>query len=154
MLGWRPSRPLVATTLITFLWAAPSAGLVVRAPMWSVCAAALAAGVSSGVFNSLWTTRIQRHVPADSLSRVMSYVTIGAYSAGPVGLALAGQWAESTSVGLVPAIGAGWQVMANSVVLMVPAVRNPHAPDAEPDESATANPVEFGEPTTSDIPAT
>ncbi|WP_030671163.1 MFS transporter [Streptomyces sp. NRRL B-1347] len=154
LLGRRPSRPLVVTTLITFLWAAPSAALAVRAPLWTVCAAALAAGVSSAVFNSLWMTTIQQHVPADSLSRVMSYVTFGAYSVGPVGLALAGPLAEQTSIGLILAIGVGWQVLANSVVLMLPAVRNLHAPNADQNESAAENSAESAESSTSDVPAT
>ncbi|MFE0186506.1 MFS transporter [Streptomyces sp. NPDC058989] len=150
LLGRRPSRPLVVTTLITFLWAAPSAALAIRAPLWAVCAAALAAGISSAVFNSLWMTTIQQHVPANSLSRVMSYVTFGAYSVGPIGLALAGPLAESTSVSLVLAVGVGWQILANSVVLMLPAVQNLHAPDSDPDTSVTANPIESAEPPTSD----
>ncbi|QCX80851.1 enterobactin exporter EntS [Streptomyces sp. YIM 121038] len=154
LLGRRPSRPLVVTTLITFLWAAPSAALAVRAPLWTVCAAALAAGVSSAVFNSLWMTTIQQHVPADSLSRVMSYVTFGAYSVGPVGLALAGPLAEQTSIGLILAIGVGWQILANSVVLMLPAVRNLHAPNADRNESAAENSAESAESSTSDVPAT
>ncbi|MCI3928711.1 MFS transporter [Streptomyces sp. AN091965] len=154
LLGRRPSRPLVVTTLITFLWAAPSAALAVRAPLWTVCAAALVAGVSSAVFNSLWMTTIQQHVPADSLSRVMSYVTFGAYSVGPVGLALAGPLAEQTSIGLVLAIGVGWQLLANSVVLMLPAVRNLHAPNADQNESAAENSAESAESSTSDVPAT
>ncbi|MGG7570619.1 MFS transporter [Streptomyces sirii] len=147
LLGRRPSRPLVVTTLITFLWAAPSAALAVRAPLWTVCAAALAAGVSSAVFNSIWMTTIQQHVPADSLSRVMSYVTFSSYSIGPIGLALAGPLAESTSIGLVLAIGVGWQVLANSVVLIFPAVRNLHA------AGITANPAESSEPNKSDTAA-
>lgn len=154
LLGRRPSRPLVVTTLITFLWAAPSAALAVRAPLWTVCAAALAAGVSSAVFNSLWMTTIQQHVPADSLSRVMSYVTFGAYSVGPIGLALAGPLAEFTSIGLVLAVGVGWQILANSVVLMLPAVRNLHAPIFGPEESSTANPTESADPTTFDTTTT
>ncbi|MFI8933814.1 MFS transporter [Streptomyces sp. NPDC053474] len=153
LLGRRPSRPLVVTTLITFLWAAPSAALAVRAPLWTVCAAALAAGVSSAVFNSLWMTTIQQHVPADSLSRVMSYVAFGAYSVGPVGLALAGPLAEQTSSGLILAIGVGWQVLANSVVLMLPAVRNLRAPNADQNESAAENSAESAESSTSHVPA-
>ncbi|MBZ4321268.1 MFS transporter [Streptomyces huiliensis] len=142
LLGRRPSRPLVVTTLITFLWAAPSAALAARAPLWTVCAAALLAGVSSAVFNSLWMTTIQQHVPADSLSRVMSYVTFGAYSVGPIGLALAGPLAESSGIGVVLAVGVGWQVLANTAVLTLPAVRNLRAPDPDPDAGIAANPTE------------
>ncbi|MFJ9774321.1 MFS transporter [Kitasatospora sp. NPDC101157] len=149
LLGRRPSRPLVVTTLVTFLWAAPSAALAVRAPLWAVCAAALAAGVSSAVFNSLWMTTIQQHVPADSLSRVMSYVTLGAYSIGPVGLALAGPLAEATSIGLVLAVGVGWQIAANFLVLMSPAVRNLRAPNSGPAEGIATDPAHSAGSTTS-----
>ncbi|MFI6768955.1 hypothetical protein [Streptomyces sp. NPDC050355] len=83
----------------------------------------------------------------DSLSRVMSYVTFSSYSIGPIGLALAGPLAESTSIGRVLAIGVGWQVLANSVVLIFPAVRNLHA------AGITANLAESSEPKKSDMAA-
>jgi MFS family permease len=123
LIGRRPSRPLVVTTVVTFLWAAPSAALAVRAPLWLVCLAVVLAGIANSVFNGLWMTVIHQHIPVDSMSRVMSFVTFGAYSIAPLGLALAGPLAESTSITTVLAVGVGWQVVANSIVLMLPAVR-------------------------------
>lgn len=128
LLGRRPARPLVVTTLITFLWAAPSAAIALRAPLEVVCAGALLAGVSSAVFNSLWMSVIQLHIPAEGLSRVMSYVTFGAYSVGPIGLALAGPLAERTSIEAVLMVGVGWQLLANAVLLVLPAVRGLRSP--------------------------
>jgi MFS family permease len=128
LLGRRPERPLVVATLITILWAAPSAALALRAPLVVVCGAALPAGVSSAVFNTLWLSVVQLHIPAESLSRVMSYVAFGAYSVGPVGLALAGPLAERTSVETVLAVGAVWQLVASSVVPALPAVRGLRPP--------------------------
>jgi MFS family permease len=128
VLGRRPDRPLVVTTLVTVAWAAPSAALALRAPLVVVCGAALLAGASSAVFNSLWMSVVQLHIPAESLSRVMSYVAFGAYSVGPLGLALAGPLAERTSIEAVLAVGAVWQLLANLVMLSLPAIRRLRAP--------------------------
>ncbi|MFG1955549.1 MFS transporter [Micromonospora sp. NPDC048830] len=129
----RPRRPLVLTTLVTFAWAAPSAALALRAPLALVCLGALAAGISSSVFGTVWMTTVQLHVPAEALSRVMSYIAFGAFSIGPVGLALAGPLSDATSISTVLAVGVGWQVVANSVVLALPAIRGLRAePDGKP----------------------
>jgi hypothetical protein len=96
-LAWRPDRPLVAATAVGFGWAAPSAALTVGAPLAVVGVAAAVAGAVSTVFGILWTTTIQRRVPAQALSRVSSYVFFGACSVGPIGLALAGPVADATS---------------------------------------------------------
>ncbi|MGP3991756.1 MFS transporter [Streptomyces sp. 3N207] len=123
LLGRRPTRPLLVTTLVTVLWAAPSAALAGQAPLLVVCAGALAAGVANSVFNALWMTTIQQHVPHEALSRVMSYVSFGAYSIGPIGLALAGPLAERTSISAVLSFGVCWQVAANAFILCLPSVR-------------------------------
>ncbi|MER7411311.1 MULTISPECIES: MFS transporter [Streptomyces] len=123
LLGRRPNRPLLITTLVTVLWAAPSAALAAQAPLVVVCAGALSAGVANSVFNALWMTTIQQHVPQDALSRVMSYVSFGAYSIGPLGLALAGPVAEHTSISAVLAVGVCWQLAANAFILCLPSVR-------------------------------
>ncbi|MFI7241458.1 MFS transporter [Streptomyces qinglanensis] len=123
LLGRRPSRPLLVTTLVTVLWAAPSAALAAGAPLGVVCTGALCAGVANSVFNALWMTTIQQYVPREALSRVMSYVSFGAYSIGPLGLALAGPLAERTSISTVLAVGVCWQVAANAFVLSLPSVR-------------------------------
>ncbi len=79
--------------------------------------------MANSVFNALWMTTIQQYVPREALSRVMSYVSFGAYSIGPLGLALAGPLAERTSISTVLAVGVCWQVAANAFVLCLPSVR-------------------------------
>ena len=123
LLGRRPQRPLVVATIVTFAWAAPSAALALQAPLFVVCLAAIPAGIANSVFNGLWMTTIQQHIPAEAISRVMSSVSFGAYSVGPLGLALAGPIAEATSISAVLAAGVLWQLLASSVILTVPAVR-------------------------------
>ena len=122
-LVWRPRRPLVAATAVGLLWAAPSAALAATAPLLVVGAAAFAAGAVSEIHGTLWTTTIQQRIPAEAMSRVNSLVIVGAFSVGPIGLALAGPLAEATSVATVLAVGVGWHLLANAVLLTTSAIR-------------------------------
>ena len=127
VLAWRPSRPLLAATAATLLWAAPSAALAAQAPLAVVCGAALVAGMVSSVFGTLWMTTIHNHVPAEAMSRVNSYVVFGAFSVGPIGLALAGPAAAATSIPAVLAVGVAWQLLSGLVLLTLPAIRDVRA---------------------------
>ncbi|MFI9384661.1 MFS transporter [Kutzneria sp. NPDC052558] len=131
LLGRRPSRPLSVATAVSFAWAAPSACLVAGLPLPVVVAGAVCAGCASATFNTMWSTTIQRQVPAEALSRVNSYVAFGAYALGPIGLALAGVVAGATSIGAVLAVGVGWQVVASAVVLALPSVRGVRSEDRQ-----------------------
>lgn len=132
ILGRRPHRPLIVTTVVTFLWVAPSAAFALHAPLPVLCCAALLGGIASAVFNGLWMTTVQQRVPPEALSRVMAYIAFGAYSVGPVGMALAGPISEAAGIGTVLAIGVGWQLVANSVILTLPAIRTAQLLTARP----------------------
>ncbi|UWZ36444.1 MFS transporter [Dactylosporangium roseum] len=123
MLGRRPSRPLVLATAVTIAWAAPSAALALRAQLAAVVVAAFLAGFGSTTFSAVFSTAVQQRVPADALSRIRSYVALGAFSLGPLGLAASGPVAEATSIETVLAIGVGWQVLANGALLAMPVIR-------------------------------
>jgi MFS family permease len=123
-LVWRPRRPLVAATAVGLLWAAPSAALAATAPLIVVGAAAFTGGLVSSIHGTLWTTTVQQRIPAEAMSRVNSLVVVGAFSVGPIGLALAGPVAEATSVATVLAVGVGWHLLANAVLLSTSAIRN------------------------------
>lgn len=124
LLGRRPQRPLAVSTIVAFAWAAPSAALAARAPFPVVCGGAVAAGIASSVFNTLMNTSIQERVPPDAISRVMSYVALGSYAAGPIGLALAGPIATVSSISAVLSVGVAWQIVANLTILTLPAIRD------------------------------
>ncbi len=87
---WRPRRPILVATLLTFTAAAPQLLLGVSAPLWVVAAAALVMGIGFELFGVLWMTTMQHEVPAESLSRVASYDALGSLMLGPAGLLLAG----------------------------------------------------------------
>jgi hypothetical protein len=86
----------------------------------------------------LWTTTLQRHVRGDALARVNSYITLGAYGLGPIGLAAAGPIAAA--VGTIPVLiaGAAWQAVTAGIMISLPAVR------ALVPTPSTMRAVEFG----------
>ncbi len=135
LLGRRPHRPLVMATAVSFAWAAPSACLLASLPLAVVVTGALCAGCASATFNTLWSTTMQQQIPATALSRVNSYVGLGAYALGPIGLAVAGVAASATSISAVLAVGVAWQLLASAVVLTLPSVRavRSSTPSPEPE---------------------
>ncbi|MFJ9775283.1 MFS transporter [Kitasatospora sp. NPDC101157] len=124
MLGRRPQRPLAVATVAAFGWALPSAALATAAPLVGVAAAALVAGVGSAVCGTLYGATMQHWVPPELLGRVTSFGSLGAFVAGPLGLAAAGPLSDRFGAGGVLLAGAVWQVVAGAVVLALPAVRD------------------------------
>jgi hypothetical protein len=50
------------------------------------------------VFNALWETTLQQHVPAEALSRVSAYDYLGSGIANPLGLAIFGPIAATIGI--------------------------------------------------------
>jgi hypothetical protein len=87
---WRPQRPILVGTLLTFAAAVPQLLLGLSSPLWLVVVSAFFMGIGFDLFGVLWMTTMQQEVPAESLSRVASYDALGSLMLGPVGLLLAG----------------------------------------------------------------
>jgi hypothetical protein len=87
--------------------ALPVALLAMRAPVWTLLAALTAMGVEWGLYDPFWLTCMQREVPAEMISRVSSYDTLGSLAFYPAGLALAGPLADSFGIGTVLWVSAG-----------------------------------------------
>lgn len=87
---WRPRRPILVATLLTFTAAAPQFLLGFSAPLWVIVVSAFFMGIGFDLFGVLWMTTMQREVPPESLSRVASYDALGSLMLGPIGLLLAG----------------------------------------------------------------
>jgi len=122
-MAWRPERPILVATLLTFAAAAPQLLLGVSAPLWVVVVSAFLTGIAFDLFGVLWMTTMQQEVPAESLSRVASYDALGSLMLGPVGLLLAGP--AATLFGVHNAlIGTGVVSIATTVfALCFPDVR-------------------------------
>jgi MFS family permease len=81
----------------------------------------VAAGLGGGgliVFDSLWETSVQRHIPEDRLSRASSYDYFGSLVAYPVGLALAGSLAATVGLErLLWGVGGGIALVCGLLML-------------------------------------
>lgn len=120
---WSPQRPLVAAFGVVVFAAPQLALLASSAPLVLVAAAAALGGAQSSVWSSLWTTTMQRDVPADVLARVASYSQVGSLVAAPVGFAVVGFATEGLGLSTVLWFGAAWIVVSTAVVVTLPAVR-------------------------------
>lgn len=122
MLRWRPSRPLLAATLSTLLWAWPLLALAHRGPLWLIASGTFLSGIGLAVFGTLWTTTMQHEVPSDVLSRVSAYDWFGSLVFLPIGLAIIGPVSESLGT-TTTIVGATVLFLAlNVAALAVPSI--------------------------------
>ncbi len=86
----RPARPLLLAMGVSPVFALPVVALAVPMPLGVVVVLAFASGVSVDVFEVLWQTALQQHIPRESLSRVSAYDWLGSTAFVPLGLAVTG----------------------------------------------------------------
>jgi MFS family permease len=110
----RPSRPLLVATLATFGFFPPFFVLAAHGPVWLVALSMLVNGISADVFEVLWMTALQEHIPDEKLSRVTSYDALGSFVLGPLGLLAVGPVAAAAGIGMTLA-AAGCLVTAGNV---------------------------------------
>ena len=84
---------------------------------------ALLAGGANMIFNALWETSLQRHVPAASLSRVSAYDWFGSLAFQPIGLMLAGPAAAALGTSTTLWIAAGGSLAMAALAVATPSVR-------------------------------
>jgi hypothetical protein len=118
----RPRRPLRTALLAELVVALPVLALSVPAPVPVVVALAFVSGVGVDVFEVLWQTALQQHVPGESLSRVSAYDWFGSLALTPVALALAGPLAAAVGLGPAIAICGGLGALS-CLALLDPQVR-------------------------------
>jgi MFS family permease len=94
-----PDRPMLVGTLSVSLFTLPLAFLAIPAAAVVTAAGCLFAGAGLMVANNLWETAMQRHVPADRLSRVTSYDWFGALAMQPVGMLIWGPIGAAVGTG-------------------------------------------------------
>jgi MFS family permease len=85
-----PKRPLVFGVVVIVSMPVWMVVLALQSPLFVIAIAAFFVGISLDVFYVVWITAIQRKVPRESLSRVMSYDAFGSLLFGPLGLIVAG----------------------------------------------------------------
>ena len=86
----RPRRPLLLASIAVVPNSAPMIVLALKLPWPVLIVTALVTGFGNMLFNTLWETTLQQHIPPASLSRVSAYDWFGSLLCEPIGVALAG----------------------------------------------------------------
>jgi MFS family permease len=97
-LRYRPRRMLLVATLAMLVTPATLVALGFPLGLPLIVAAAALSGAGLEIFVLLWNTTMQQEIPADKLSRVYSYDALGSLALVPLGLAVAGPFAELVGV--------------------------------------------------------
>ncbi len=117
LLRLRPRRPLLVATLIGLLPVAPTLLLAVPAPLALIAIGGLLGGLGSMVFNTLWETTLQQHIPEAARSRVSSYDWFGSLALRSLSLPLIGPFAAAVGVSAaLYACGAAELVMVGALL--------------------------------------
>jgi len=118
-----PRRPLVVASAASAVAVVPTVLLAVPAPLAVIVVAGLFAGVTSMLFNTLFETTLQRHIPRHALSRVSSYDWFGSLALQPIGLALMGPLASAVGVSAALYLCAGLKLLTLCSLLAVKDIR-------------------------------
>ena len=119
----KPRRPLFLASIVVVPNAAPIILLALKLPWETLVVAALVTGFGNMLFNTLWETALQQHIPPASLSRVSAYDWFGSLLCQPLGLALAGVMAAAIGMSRTLWIAAAIDFIAVAVLLAAPSVR-------------------------------
>jgi predicted MFS family arabinose efflux permease len=103
---------------------APIIVLALRLPWQVLIVTALVTGFGNMLFNTLWETTLQQHIPAASLSRVSAYDWFGSLLCEPVGVALAGVVAAGIGMSQTLWIAAAVDLVSIATLLAAPSVRH------------------------------
>jgi MFS family permease len=120
----KPRRPLLLACVAVAPSALPLILLALRLPWEALVLAELVTGFGNMLFNTLWETTLQQHVPPTSLSRVSAYDWFGSLLCQPLGLALAGVTAAWIGMGRTLWIAAAVDLLAAAAMLGAPSVRH------------------------------
>jgi MFS family permease len=119
----KPRRPLVFVALSEALFAMPLAFLAAGAPVALLACGALMSGAGMMLGMSVWESTLQRHIPAQSLSRVSSYDWFGSMAFYPLGLAVWGPVAAAIGISLSLWLAFGLFIAAVVALVAVPDIR-------------------------------
>jgi MFS family permease len=124
VLRLRPRRPLLLGSIAVLPNAAPMIVLALRLPWQVLIVTALVTGFGNMLFNTLWETTLQQHIPPASLSRVSAYDWFGSLLCEPLGVALAAVVAAGIGMSQTLWIAAAVNLVAIGALLVAPSVRH------------------------------
>jgi MFS family permease len=120
----RPRRPLRFAGLMILADVVPFTLLAVGAARVTVIITASVAGISLAIFQIVWQTALQEHVPEEELSRVTAWNWLGLLVFFPLGLVLAGPVSGLIGVSQTLWLSAATILSLALIGLSVPSMRN------------------------------
>ncbi|MCT9004762.1 MFS transporter [Streptomyces sp. NPDC054766] len=120
----RPRRPAQAAALLTMGFPLSVLLMAAEAPLAAIAVATFLAGVCIDVYEVTLDTALQKHVPPEALSRVMSYESLGSFALVPLGMAGAGPMADLVGVDTALFGAAALIMLAGPAVLLLRSVRS------------------------------
>ena len=124
MIRMRPRYPLRFALLVFVLFAPVPAVLAIPASLPVSLGAFFLGGASMASFGVIWSTTMQRQIPAELLSRVSAYDNFGSLCLLPLGFAAAGPLSQVIGIGGALWLATSYCIISTLGSLMVPAVRN------------------------------
>lgn len=94
----RPKFPVRVAVTATLGFLPPFFLLAAGAPVWLAAAAMMVNGVCVDIFEVLWDTALQTHIPGEALSRISSYDAVGSFALGPLCLMAVGPLSAAIGV--------------------------------------------------------
>lgn len=135
----RPRFPLRSGVTVMAGFACPNLALAAGLAAHDVAAAAFCGGLVMMLFNTLWETTLQQHIPPNALCRVSAYEWAGAIACQPLGLALVAPVAGRFGTHATLWFAGTLQVLAALAPLAFPEVRTLPSPPG--DHAVRAPPV-------------
>jgi MFS family permease len=130
----RPPRfPLRSGLIVMVAFACPTLTMAAGLATGAVAAAAFFGGLVLMVFNTLWETTLQQHIPATTLSRVSAYEWAGSAACQPLGLVLVAPVAGRLGLHATLWTAGALQILVALSPLLVSEVRTLNSPDADAD---------------------
>ena len=119
-----PRRPLLVATLIGLLPALPTAAVGRSDAAGADRRRCTRCPASAGmVFNTLWETTLQQHIPAAARSRVSSYDWFGSLALQSLGFALIGPFAAAVGTSTALYLCGAVDIIVVAALLMIRDVR-------------------------------
>jgi MFS family permease len=136
----RPPRfPLRSALIVMVAFACPTLTLAAGLTVTAVAVAAFCGGLVMMVFNTLWETTLQQHIPPTTLSRVSAYEWAGAVAFQPLGLVLVAPVAGRLGLHATLWMAGGLQILVALSPLLVSEVRTLPSPGADGETGASSD---------------
>jgi hypothetical protein len=136
LLRFRPRRPLLIALLVGLTPALPTILLAVPAPLALIVGGALVSGVGTMMFNTLWETTLQQHIPDAARSRVSSYDWFGSLALTSLGFAFIGPFAAAVGTSTALYLSGGVDIAVIAVLLAIRDIRTVSALPANSSQRA------------------